>query len=108
MLLEEANIWLNTPITEEQLQEITPLYYVLDLPNKEDFCNIINTLGIELFLGTKERFYHLLQGEAELREKEQYLRDMARLEELLAESSELEQRILDHQKKNAYLGGESC
>lgn len=96
MLLGEANIWLHTPITEEQLQEITPLYYVLDLPSKEDFCNIINAVGIDLFLGTRERFYHLLQAESELLRKEQYYADLARLEELSVEMERLKERVQDY------------
>jgi len=46
MMLDEANKRLKNEITEEQLWGINSLYILLDL-HKDDFCKIVDLVGIE-------------------------------------------------------------
>lgn len=100
MNLNEANTWLKNPITEEQLEKIIPLYYVLDFPAKEDFCKVIDAVGIGKVVSRKIRYDRLLEAEKQLTRKEQHKKDLERLEALYDEREELEKRIGDYRSEN--------
>ncbi len=90
MMLEEANARLKkTKITEEQLWGINSLYILLDL-DKDDFCKIVDAVGIEPLLKKQSHYERLDQAEQELTAKERYLKAKSRLNELEAEKQDLE------------------
>lgn len=89
MMLHEANDRLKkAKITEEQLWGINSLY-ILDL-DKDDFCKIVDTVGIEKLLNKQSHYERLDQAEQELAAKEKYLAAKSRLEELEVEKQDLE------------------
>lgn len=71
MLLEEGNKYLKTPITEDELRKVHTLYCLLDL-TKEEFCNMIDAVGIDVLASGAETYQRLHIGETMLREQEQY------------------------------------
>lgn len=90
MLLGEANGRLKREIiTEEQLQGLNSLYILLDL-HKDDFCKILDVVGVETLLKKQGHYERLDKAEQELAAKERYLRAKSRLEELEFEKNELE------------------
>lgn len=90
MMLEEAQARLKkTTITEEQLWGLNSLYILLDL-DKDDFCKIVDVVGIEKLLKKQSHYERLDQAEQELAAKEKYLAAKRRLEEIEAEKQSLE------------------
>lgn len=90
MMLEEAQALLKkTTITEEQLWGLNSLYILLDL-DKDDFCKIVDVVGIEKLLKKQSHYERLDQAEQELAAKEKYLAAKSRLEELEVEKRSLE------------------
>ena len=90
MMLEETNDRLKkSKITEEQLGGINSLYILLDL-DKDDFCKIVDAVGIEKLLKKQSHYERLDQAEQELTAKERYLKAKNRLNELEAEKQDLE------------------
>lgn len=90
MMLEEAQARLKkTTITEEQLWGLNSLYILLDL-DKDDFCKIVDAVGIEKLLKKQSHYERLDQAEQELAAKERYLEAKRRLEEIEDEKQSLE------------------
>lgn len=98
MNLEEANARLTSTITEEQLQGLNSLYILLDL-HKDDFCKIVDVVGLEKLLEKQKYYERLEQAEMELAAKERYLQAKAQLEELEIEKSRLEKIVNGYEKK---------
>lgn len=90
MMLEEANARLKKEkITEEQLWGINSLYILLDL-DKDDFCKIVDAVGVEKLLKKQIHYERLDRAEQELAAKERFLKAKSRLEELENEKQQLE------------------
>ena len=93
MLLREANArFEKTVITEEQLSKIHPIYCLLDF-DKDDFCKLVEAIGLDKWLERQESFKRLVRAESELTAKESYLKAKARIEELECERAKLEQIV---------------
>jgi len=93
MMLEEANARLKkTKINEEQLWGLNSLYLLLDL-HKDDFCKIVDAVGLETLLKKQKHYDRLIEAEKELAAKEKYLQAKARLEELETEKTNLEKIV---------------
>lgn len=93
MMLEEAQARLKkTKITEEQLWGLNSLYILLDL-HKDDFCKIIDAVGLETPLNKRDHYEWLQKAEDELRARERYLYAKSRLKELQWEQEEMEKMI---------------
>ncbi|MBR0596607.1 hypothetical protein [Sinanaerobacter chloroacetimidivorans] len=93
MMLEEANARLKSvKINEEQLWGLNSLYIVLDL-HKDDFCKIVDAVGLEVLLAKQAHYERLEKADGELYLKEQYLRSKARLAELEDEREVLERIV---------------
>lgn len=93
MMLEEAQARLKkTEINQEQLSALNSLYILLDL-HKDDFCKIIDAVGLDKLLEKQRRYERLERAEQELTAKERYVRAKARLEELEDERRGLEQIV---------------
>lgn len=96
MNLEEAQARLKkTEINEEQLWGLNSLYILLDL-HKDDFCKIVDVVGLETLLKKQKHYDRLDQAERELAAKERYLQARARLKELETEKSSLEQIVNEY------------
>lgn len=92
-MLEEANRRLKTmQITEEQLWQIHTLYCILNL-EKDDFCKIVDSVGVDKLIQQKERYERFAEAEQELRAKERYLDAKRKLKELEYEKQELEKIV---------------
>ena len=90
MLLSEANARLKTvKINEDQLWALNSLYILLDL-DKDDFCKIVDAVGVDKLLSKQNRYERLDKAEQELTAKEKYLKAKNRLEELESEKQSLE------------------
>lgn len=90
MMLEEANARLKKgKITEEQLWGLNSLYILLDL-HKDDFCKIVDTVGLEILLKKQPHYDRLDKAEQELAAKEKYVAAKNRLAELESEKEQLE------------------
>lgn len=90
MMLHEANKRLKkVQITEEQLWQINSLYCILNL-DKDDFCKIVDLIGLDKLIQQQSRYERFDKAEQELRAKEKYLQAKKRLQELEDEKSELE------------------
>lgn len=94
MMLEEAQARLKKEkiTTQDQLWAINSLYILLDL-YKDDFCKIIDTVGLETILKKRRHYDRLIQAEEELSAKEKYLQAKSRLEELENEKASLERIV---------------
>jgi hypothetical protein len=94
MLLEEMQERLQkTEITtQKQLWQISPIYCLLDF-HKDDFCKLIDAIGLDKWLEKSDRWERLNRAEQELSAKERYLKAQARLEDLEAEKAELERIV---------------
>lgn len=90
MMLDEANKRLKkVQITEEQLWQINSLYCILNL-DKDDFCKIVDLIGLDKLIQQQSRYERFDKAEQELRAKERYLQAKKRLQELEDEKAELE------------------
>lgn len=90
MLLNEANTRLETvKINEDQLWALNSLYILLDL-DKDDFCKIVDAVGVDKLLSKQNHYERLDKAEQELTAKEKYLKAKNRLEELESEKQSLE------------------
>jgi len=90
MMLHEANERLKkSKITEEQLWGLNSLYILLDL-DKDDFCKIVDAVGVDKLIKKQSRYERLDKAEQELAAKEKYLDAKNRLEELESEKQDLE------------------
>ena len=94
MMLEEAQDRLKKEkiTTQDQLWAINSLYILLDL-HKDDFCKIIDTVGLETLMKKQRHYDRLIQAGEELAAKERYLQAKIRLEELGTEKARLEEIV---------------
>lgn len=97
MMLEEAQARLKKEkiTTQDQLWAINSLYTLLDL-HKDDFCKIIDAVGLETLLKKQRHYDRLIQAEDELAAKERYLQAKARLRALEDEKADLEQVVNEY------------
>lgn len=90
MMLHEANARLKTvKINEDQLDRLNSLYILLDL-DKDDFCKIVDAVGVDKLLSKQNRYDRLDRAEQELTAKEKYIKAKNRLEEIEIEKQSLE------------------
>jgi len=73
------------------------LYILLDL-HKDDFCKIIDAVGLETLIKKQKHYDRLDRAERELAAKERYLQAKARLEEIEAEKASLEQIVSSYKQ----------
>lgn len=98
MMLEEAQARLKTTkITEEQLWGLNSLYCLLDL-DKDDFCKIVDAVGIEKLLSKQELYERYEKAEQELFRKERYLSAKSRLAEIASEKVQLEEIVSRYER----------
>lgn len=97
MMLCEANERLNTvQITEEQLWAVNSLYLLLDL-DKDDFCKIVDEIGLEKLIEKRAHYDRLLRADKMLTAKEQHENAKRRLAELDRERERLQEIVVNTQ-----------
>lgn len=106
MQLHEANNRLKTKITDEQLWEIHTIYCLLDL-DKDEFCKIVDVVGVEALASRKGRYERLAKGKDLLESKERYEQNLncrhdleAKMQALQEEQIKLESEISSYIAKN--------
>lgn len=100
MLLEEANArFKKSKINEEQLWALNSLYLLLDL-SKDDFCKIVDCVGLNTLLDKQRHYNRLLEAEEEFAAKEKYLKAKSRLKEIEVERGNLEQFVNHYERKS--------
>lgn len=99
MTLEEmqARLKKTEATTQDQVWAISPIYCLLNF-DKDDFCKLVDAIGIDKWLEKAERWERLDRAERELSAKERYLSAKARLEDLEAEKEALTQIVVGYQK----------
>lgn len=104
MMLEEANARLKNKITTDQLWGLNSLYLLLDL-DKDDFCKVIDILGIEKLLSKQNHYDRIDKAEKEFSAKEKYLKAKHRLWELSGEQQDLESIVSNYEKLGSVKNG---
>ncbi len=94
MMLEEAQARLKKEkmTTQDQLWAVNSLYLLLDL-HKDDFCKIIDAVGLEKLMQKQAHYDRQMIAAADLDQKERYLKAKARLEDIENERAALEQIV---------------
>lgn len=89
MTLQEANDRLKkNTITEEQLWNLNSLYILLDL-HKDDFCKIVDLVGLGNLILKRHHYNRLLRAADELTARERYVSAQVQLLELAEEQKRL-------------------
>lgn len=91
---EMNNLLESTEVNETECDKLHNLYILLDL-EKDDFCKIVDLIGVEKLLEKSERYYTLCRAEREFKNKEKYLIAKSRLVDMEKEKTELEKTISD-------------
>ena len=93
MLLEEMQARVKTSeISLEQMDKVHEIYYLLDF-DKDDFCKLIDAIGIDKWTAKFARWERLVKAEDELTAKEKYEAAVSRLAEIRDEERLLNQII---------------
>lgn len=95
MQLHEANARLKNPITDEQLCDIHMLCCLMDFMDKDDFCKMVDAVGVEKLVEGKTTCDRLFEGEKLLKAKKNHEKKKNEVLELDAKLAEL-----THQRKN--------
>lgn len=100
MMLEEANARLqNCKIPNEDiLWKLTPLYILLDL-EKDDFCAIVDTVGIDKLINKSQLYETTLAALDERRQRDQYNANKRRLDEVQREANTLARSVIEYESK---------
>ena len=98
MMLCEANERLKTvQINEEQLWALNSLYLLLDL-DKDDFCKIVDLIGVEKLTAKRGQYDRLRRADEMLTARERYDDAKRRLEELDRERERLMETVDRYQE----------
>jgi hypothetical protein len=92
-MLDEANARLKRKVTPEELDKMNAAYVVMDL-DKDDFCKIVDAIGVEKLIEKQEWYERLLKAEEELKEREIYEQALKQ-KKRLQQSLEVVQRIIN-------------
>lgn len=104
MTIHEANDRLkrNKLSNEHELWAITPIYCLLNF-DKDDFCKLLDAIGLEKWIEAANRWKRLDTAEQELAAKEKYLKAKAQIKELETKKSEINSELERlEQAVNAY------
>ncbi len=97
MMLCEANERLKTvQMTEDQLWAVNSLYLLLDL-DKDDFCKIVDTIGLDRLIAKRRHYDRLLRAEEMLTAQERYEDAKRRLDALDREREQLQEMVDKYQ-----------
>lgn len=97
MELKYVNDRLKSKITETHLYQLEILHNLLGL-DTDDFCKMIDAVGVEKLLAKEERYNMLYHAKAEMKLKLRYLEAKERLREMEKERADL-QAFVDEYKE---------
>lgn len=86
-------MYLDTPITPEQLQAIEPAYYVMNFQYIKQFANVVNVVGLEVLTSQQEYYKMLLEDKAMGNKKREYEKHLAMKKQLKMEQEELQAKM---------------
>ena len=96
MLLEEMQRRVkSSEITLEQLEKVHEIYCLLDF-DKDDFCKLVDAIGIDKWTAKAPKWERLVKAENDLRAKERYEEAIVRIVELDRERDNLREIINDY------------
>ena len=99
-LQEMQNLCKKAKVTsEDQVWAVSPIYCLLNF-DKEDFCKLVDAIGIEKWVQAADRWKRLDEAEQELTWKETYTQNKARLEKLDAEREQLRLQVEHYEEIN--------
>jgi len=85
--------------SEAEVWAVSPIYCLLNF-DKDDFCKLIDAIGLEKWLDKAEHWKRLDRAEQMLSQKETYERNKWRLEEIAREQSRLMEEVEQYEKAN--------
>lgn len=77
---------------QDEVWAVSPIYCLLNF-DKDDFCKLIDAIGLEKWVEARERWERLAKAEEEHTAKERHKRAKRRLEEISREADDLRDRI---------------
>ena len=88
-------------ITEDTVWAVAPIYCLLDF-DKDDFCKLINAIGLEKWLDAAEkgRWARLDKADGMLAAKERYEKNKARLSDIDREAEQLRKCVEEYETAN--------
>lgn len=86
--------------TQDELWAVSPIYCLLNF-EKDDFCKLIDAIGLEKWVAAKDRWERLARAEEELSAKERYHREKARLEDLEQEIQRLKESTTAYENRQS-------
>jgi hypothetical protein len=92
MMLEEANERLKKKINVSQLEKTMVLYSLLDL-SKDDFCKIIDAVGVDTLIEKQFYYERLRDADNAFIAKQRYIRAKQRLYQISSEQKDLEAQV---------------
>ncbi len=99
MMLEEmqARCKKAKVTTQDELWAVSPIYCLLNF-DKDDFCKLVDAIGLEKWVEAKDRWERLARAEEELTLKERYEKDKRRLADLERELEVLKETTTSYEK----------
>jgi len=85
--------------TQDELGAVSPIYCLLNF-HKDDFCKLIDAIGLEKWVEAADRWKRLDRAEQEYTAKQNYLQNKARLEELKREQETLYEMVGQYEQMN--------
>jgi len=83
--------------TIEDCDAVSPIYCLLNF-DKRDFCMLIDAIGLDKWTAAAARWERLNRAEQELTARENYERNILRLEVIELEQEELKKKIETYKK----------
>ena len=84
-------------VTESEMWAISPIYCLLNF-DKDDFCKLVDAIGLEKWVSAGERWKRLDRAERELTAKERYIKAKDRLDEIRNEGKQLELYVQQYER----------
>lgn len=86
--------------TQDEVWAVSPIYCLLNF-DKDDFCKLVDAIGLDKWVAAKEHWERLARAEEELAAKERYLRQKRRLEDVNREADDLRDSIQAYESKHS-------
>ena len=85
--------------SQDEVWAVSPIYCLLNF-DKDDFCKLVDAIGLEKWVEAAERWKRLDRAEQMLSQKEAYERNKARLYDLNHERERLSEQVEQYEKLN--------
>ena len=85
--------------SQDEVWAVSPIYCLLNF-HKEDFCKLVDAIGLEKWVEAANRWKRLDMAEQMLTQKESYERNKARLYDINQERERLAEQVEQYEKQN--------